>query len=486
MHFSFGGPVLFQMLTWHSSELIGRLLKSFQKRFPYQSVVSEHNRVTRVTSVGSRDLQCSREMAAVIDDAARRAFLHREVDSDLVYIWEDSGISLAHQYELGQGYRTVRKFAALADGKAEARAAFAANLGLDPAGGAVPQAALAGLITAWQIANETNEKDVQNRAEAKNLGVPRPLTFTDRNALYNAFERVHGRVEDKEAPSADYLSQKMEEIEQGELLASNLDEVGSKEDSLTIAIQSSVDTSGRLRITRERKKSKLPTNSEELRIKLKLEGTMLIMLGSKFRNREWFRDLEPNDFTRYVDWLLGEKVYSLQIPKAQAEGTQPLHPPWTVLLRFEQQVRKEAYKQALRFNRSIKLTLQEAMANSELKEVHFVSPVALAMNQRTTTADAAPSGVHVLGGEENLPNKFAKKGTKGKGKGKNGRFDKRYGFIHSQTPDGRQICYGFQEGKCKGNCGRVHICQLCLSNHALKDCKFKLKNPKEGDKKNPE
>lgn len=446
----------------------------------------EGNLMTRVIKIGSRDLQCSTDMA-VVDDAARRLFLHRDVDSDLVYIWEDSGVSLAHQYELGQLYRTVRKFAALADAKAEARAAFAADLGLDPAAGGAPRAALAGLVTAWQIANETNEKDARNRAEAKNLGVPRPLTFTDRNALYNAFERVHGRVDDKEAPSADYLSQKMEEIEQGELLASNLDEIGSKEDSLTIAIQSTVDNSGRLRITRERKKSKLPTNSEELRTKLKLEGTALTMLGSKFRNREWFRDLEPNDFTRYVDWLLGEKVYSLQIPKAQAEGTQPLHPPWTILLRFEQQVRKEAYKQALRFNRSIKLTLQEAMTNSELKEVHFVSPVALAMNQRGS-ADTTMVGAHVLGAEDGQPNKFAKKGAKGdkKGRGKGGRFDKRYGYIHSQTPDGRQICYSFQEGKCKGSCGRVHICQLCLSNHPLKDCKHKLKGQKEVDKKTAE
>lgn len=420
-----------------------------------------------------------------VDDAARRLFLHREVDSDLVYIWDDAGVTLAHQYEIGQAYRTVRKFSALADGKAEARAAFAADLGLDPAAGAAPRAALAGLVTAWQIASETNEKDVQNRAEAKNLGVPRPLTFTDRNALYNAFERVHGRLDDKEAPSGDYLSQKMEEIEQGELLASNLDEVGSKDDSLTIAIQSSVDTSGRLRITRERKKSKLPTTSEELRTKLKIEGTMLIMLGSKFRNREWFRDLEPNDFTRYVDWLLGEKVFSLQIPKAQAEGTQPLHPPWTVLLRFEQQVRKEAYKQALRTNRSIKLTLQEAMVNSELKEVHFVSPVALAINQRSGP-EPTTTGHHVLGGDEWQPNKFAKKGGKSKGRGKGGRFDKRFGYLHSQTPDGRQICYSFQEGKCKGGCGRVHICQLCMSNHPLKDCKHKLKAPKDGDKKGAE
>ena len=413
----------------------------------------------------------------VVDDAGRRAFLHQEVDSDLVYIWEDAGVSLEHQYNLGQEYKTIRKFAALADTKVEARGAFTADLGVDPAAGAAQRSTLAGLVTAWQMAAETNEKDVQNRAEAKNMGVPRTLTFTDRNALYNAYERVYGRLDDKDSPSADYISQKMEEVEQGELLANNLDEVGSKEESLTIAIQSSVDSTGRLRVTRERKKSKLPTTSEELRSKLKLEGTTLIMLGSKFRNREWFRDLDPNDFTKYVDWLLGEKVYSLQIPKSQTEGTQPLHPPWTTLLRFEQQVRKEAYKQALRQNRSIKLTLQEAMQNAELKEVHFVSPVALAMNQRSSSTDTV-ANPHLPGADLLPPPKWQKKGKeKGKGKGKGGRFDKRYGFLHSQTPDGRQICYAYQEGKCKGQCGRVDICQLCMGNHPLKDCKHKIKNP---------
>ena len=251
---------------------------------------------------------------AVVDDAARRLFLHTEVDSDLVYVWDEAGVSLEHQYLLGQDYRTVRKFSAIGDTRAEARQAFIADIPLDPAAGAAQRAALAGLVTAWQVSSELNDKDIQNRAEAKNLGVPRPLTFTDRNALYYAYERVHGALEDKNSPSADYLSQKMEEVEQGELLASNLDEVGSKEESLTIAIQSSVDASGRLRVARERKKSKLPTNSEELRSKLKLECTTLIMLGSKFRNREWFRELNPNDFSKYVGLAFGREGLWLADP----------------------------------------------------------------------------------------------------------------------------------------------------------------------------
>ena len=331
---------------------------------------------------------------------------------------------------------------------------------------------MACLVTAWQVATEMTEKEIQARVEAKNLGVPRQVSFSDRNALLSAFERVHGRLEERETPSVDYISQKVEEVEQGELTASLLDEVGSKEENL--GVQSSLDASGRLRITREKKKSKLPINSEELRAKLKLEGNTLIMLGAKFRNSAWFQLLTPNDFSRYADWLLAEKVFGLQVPKAATEGMRPLNPPWSTLLRFEHQVRKEAYKQAIRQNRPIQETLREAMTNAELKEVHFLSPVALTLT--TPELPEPPTRAAIPGAAEEdaswVPNKFQKKG---KGKGKQGRYDKRYGYLHSTTPDGRQICYAFQEGKCKGNCGRVDVCQLCLKPHPLKDCKFKQK-----------
>ena len=291
-------------------------------------------------------------MAAPITDADRRNYLQTEVDADLVFVWDEAGVSLQNQYVVAQNYKTIRKFAAIGDTRAEARAAFQADIPIDPAAGAAQRAELACLVTAWQVASEMTDKEIQSRAEARNLGIPRQVTFTDRNALVSAFERVHGRLDDRDTPSADYLSQKVEEVEQGELLASQLDEIGSKDEALTLSIQSSVDSAGRLRITRERKKSKLPTNSEELRAKLKLESNAFVMLGAKFRNRAWFQGLVPNDYIKYVDWLLGEKVFGLQVPRAAAEGTRPLNPPWSILLRFEQQVRKEAYKQAIRQNRS--------------------------------------------------------------------------------------------------------------------------------------
>ena len=414
-------------------------------------------------------------MAAPTDEQ-RRNFLQANVDADLIFVWDEAGVPLSVQYDVGQNYRSVRKFSALGDSRVEVRAAFVADLALDPAANPAVRPTLASLVTAWQVASEVVDKEIQARAEAKNLGVPRQVTYTDRNALVSSYERVYGRLEDRDTPSSDYLSLKVEEVEQGELLASQLDEIGSKEEALTIAIQSSVDSAGRLRVTRERKKSKLPKDSEELRAKLKLEANAFVMLGAKFRNRAWFQGLVPNDYVKLVDWLLGEKVYLLQVPKASAEGTRPLHPPWTILLRYEQQVRKEAYKQAVRQNRSIHETLPEAMANSELKEVNFLSPVALSM---LSSEEPGPK-TSIPGAEDTVgppPIKYQRKG-KGKAKGK-GRFDKRYGFLNSQTPDGRQICYAYREGRCKDNCGRVHVCQICMNPHPLKDCKFKLKAGKE-------
>ncbi|CAJ1461637.1 unnamed protein product [Effrenium voratum] len=72
-----------------------------------------------------------------------------------------------------------------------------------------------------------------------------------------------GALDEEDLPQQDAVREAIQadlgvnpEIEQGELVASPLDELGNKEEALTMSIQSSVDSSGRLRVTRERKKSK--------------------------------------------------------------------------------------------------------------------------------------------------------------------------------------------------------------------------------------
>ena len=75
------------------------------------------------------------------------------------------------------------------------------------------------------------------------------------------------------------------------------------------------------------------------------------------------------------------------------------------------------------------------------------------------------------------------KGTKGDGKGKGKDKSKALPGVGERDANGRfgldrngkEICYGFHNGACKGVCprGRSHVCQLCLGNHPMTDCKTK-------------
>ena len=109
-----------------------------------------------------------------VSDADKRAFLAQNVSPDLMFLWEELNVSLAHQYELSQNYRTIVRFAAIADSRSDARTAFRSDCTLDAAA-AEGRAALAGLVAAWQTALDTSESERKLKAEAHALGLPKPL-----------------------------------------------------------------------------------------------------------------------------------------------------------------------------------------------------------------------------------------------------------------------------------------------------------------------
>ena len=405
--------------------------------------------------------------------AEQREWLTTNVAADLTYIWEAMGVTLERQYDLGQNYRSVALFAALADTKQEARTALARDLGIDPAANAGARAALASVVAAWQQALDTSEKERGLKAEARAMGLPKPLLQTEWHAMRVAVERLLGAMDEKEEPSPDYLAVKLEEVEGGDLLASTLDEVGCVKDDLHGQLQSSLDSGGRLRIIKEKKKAKMPVNSEELRAKVRIECNTMLMLAARFKNKTWFQDLSTKTFQRYVDFLLGEKIFQLQIPKGDGSAqTMAANPSWDLMINFEHRLRKEAYRRTSREGRPLAVTMEEVMADATLKETFFVTPLTLELARRSASATStAPTGNnygkwrgHEAGGASKQ--RPSPKGG-GKGKSRKGRLgaDSKAGFVYSTTPDGRQICYSYnsQNSTCRGNCGRVHVCQFCLS-----------------------
>ena len=126
------------------------------------------------------------------------------------------------------------------------------------------------------------------------LGVSHPITQTEHQAMCASFEKTFGSIDEVVEPSADYLSTKMEEVENGEIVASSLSEVTSKKKVKTLGIQTSVDAGGHVRIVKQRNKGSLPQNTEELRTILRVEGNAWVFLGSKCRNKVFFKDMTPS------------------------------------------------------------------------------------------------------------------------------------------------------------------------------------------------
>ncbi|CAL1154777.1 unnamed protein product [Cladocopium goreaui] len=75
------------------------------------------------------------------------------------------------------------------------------------------RAAVAGVVAAWEASKEYASKQAELKAEARLLGVTRPVTQTDRAAMRAAYVATHGEIEETFEPSDDYLSTKIEELE---------------------------------------------------------------------------------------------------------------------------------------------------------------------------------------------------------------------------------------------------------------------------------
>ncbi|CAE7860247.1 unnamed protein product, partial [Symbiodinium necroappetens] len=126
---------------------------------------------------------------------------------------------------------------------------------------------------------------------------------------------------------------------------------------------------------------------------------------------------------------------------------QSLSVPWNILLQYEFELRKWAIKEAHRDGAPLGDKLHEATRNTELKELHFTSQVAL--SKRSGAFDPPPPSKWPRKGKGEKGDKGGKdggkdgkgpKGTKSDGKIKVGEtwFD-----LVSKTPDGRELCYAF-------------------------------------------
>ena len=424
-------------------------------------------------------------------EAQDRALIKDRCSSDLSFLWIDSAVSLRVQAQLvGLGYVSVKLFTGLADSKTEVRAALLADLQLDP--GAQPPAGpaarvqVAAVLSAWSSAAEMVTRESQLRAEAKTLGVTRSITVPEQRAMKRIFESAHGPLPEGETPSNDYLSAKLEEVEQDHPTASTMDDITSAEEAETSTMTTCVDLSNRIVVTKKRGKGRLPSDPHEFQLKLRIEASTWIFIGAKFSNKAYLQGITPQVFSRYCDHFLGKKCLAMDLP--QADGSMDrLHPAWTLVLHYELQCRKRAFQLVRDTDATLVQALEAAISCPELKELHFTWPCALSASAgrkaKTPAWDPSlPPPALPPGAKWKRPKKKPKveggdfQAGKGKGGGKGDKGGKApkgasKGDLVSVTPDGRQLCFAYSsaEGCRTEGCERVHACRVkgCLGLHPM-------------------
>ena len=84
---------------------------------------------------------------------------------------------------------------------------------------------------------------------------------------------------------------------------------------------------------------------------------------------------EKEDFNRFVEFILGEKVHGIKVP---VDGMQQsLRPPFALVLQFEQRLRREAFKLVNKGEKTLAEALEAVTKDAELKESYFTTPLAL-------------------------------------------------------------------------------------------------------------
>jgi hypothetical protein len=315
--------------------------------------------------------------------AERAVYVERHVDSNLKYIFADCELEPEVQYTLAlAGYCKVRRMVGLGEDRRGVRARLRDQLALDADVDDAAAQRVASVLDAWEVAGKQQETEVSMRAEARALNLPRPVQQLERGAMRTAVEAVHGRKPDREVPGPGYISVKMREIENNDVKAARLEDMVSLSDDEDDGIEAGIDSSGSLQILRtSKKKLKPPQNTEELRTRLRVDCNVWMFGKTQHTNRRWLADLEPGTYETLIDYLCGDQVAKLVItvPGQGDDGSKELRltPPWSLVLAYEDQLRKAASKSVTDRGVSLNQALKDAMTNTEIKEVYFTNPLAL-------------------------------------------------------------------------------------------------------------
>ena len=355
----------------------------------------------------------------------------------------------AHFFE--HEINTINKFSSFFRDEEDLVNVLRDDFGLDAAASLQNRAQVASVICAWKDTQTKAKRQSEVEAEMDTREWTKPIPTGDYIQLRTAFFNRFGALEDKKVvPAKEYLEKKLQELENGEFRAETLSEDVSKDEIDPDVLTPMFDSRGNLSVKKGSSSVPLPTGPEQLRRRLSIMQNCLMMLAIKHVTHEELKDVTRELFDKYKDYLLGDYVWGLS--STDLQGNQVQTPPWSLVLSYEQAIRKKAFAymqvETIHFGE----VLQKAWKCPVTKERHFITPLALYAKRSYPGGDWNPKGG---------PKGGSKGGPKGKGKGK------------GTGPKGEKICFRFNQGKCSyKKCKFEHMCSKCFKKgHNAMNCK---------------
>jgi len=416
-------------------------------------------------------------MAPLVLTAAEKTAALEMGASDLKFLLQKHGVHEDLQAGLFHvGVRTIPVLATLATTLTELKDIVKDEFGVDAAAGILERVKVANLLVAWEAATSRTKKQSEIEGELQSRNLVKPMASSEYAGMVTAWERRYWQLDEDVIPARSYLEKRAELIEQNDYKAESLTTVITKEQDDPDILVPVWSSSGALQMRKGSQTVEEPRNAEQLRKRLKTLSLGLMFLGLRHSNRGELQNINPQLFEDFVTYLLGEHCYGM-LGKT-AEGFVVSGPSWSQLLVYEFQVRRKAWYLVQHDNLPFCDALKQAWRDPVVKERYLTTPVALSATNISAKRNWE-------GGQEWEGGKKPKGSGKGKGKGKGGKGGKSGGKgtktrpaserlnISSKTPDGKPICYGYNDVnvRCRQKpCRFEHLCGNCFGKHPAYAC----------------
>ncbi|CAE8681799.1 unnamed protein product, partial [Polarella glacialis] len=399
--------------------------------------------------------------------------------ADLKFLFSKEGVSLGMQAKLfHSGIVSNAKLAAFAANEADLRAVLGGvELNLDSTASLANRVQVAAITVCFSTCKERAKEQAKVEGEMQAKLLTKPLPITEFAAMRATFRARFGPLEDKQTPARSYLELRVEELESGEMRAEALRAVLSRDHEAVDLLMPGFDKAGNYTLRRSQSNAEDPCDAEELRSRVTLMGTGLIIISLRHTNIPWLQNLTPAVFQTFLNYLLGEWVWQLV---ARDSGRVIQTPSWRLLLAYELAIRNRAYRQVGLGFGTFADCLAEACSDSVTLQRCFTTPLQLAgplppafsntgkegdkKRKRAVAKDGEGKGrAHAKdGGKGGKGTPKGEKGDKAAAKGKRGLGP--HG-CHWTTPDGKGVCFDWNtpDGCKNKNRQFVECCGRCFS-----------------------